>query len=43
MWILYICDVPWETNGESNQWHERLAIVQVQLKLILVFVKHPPD
>ena len=28
--------------GESRQWHERPAIVESNLKSILVFVKHPP-
>ena len=41
MWILKICAVPWETNDESNQWHELPAIVKFNLKSILVFVKHP--
>ena len=29
-------------NGKSNQWHEWLAIVKSNLKLILNFVKHSP-
>ena len=31
-----------ETIGENNQWHEWPAILKSNLKLILVFVKHPP-
>ena len=28
-------------NGESKQWHERLAIVKSNFKSILIFVKKP--
>ena len=30
-------------NGESKQWHEQPVIVTSNLKLTLVFVKHPQD
>ena len=29
-------------NGESKQWYEQSAICESNLKLILVFEKHPP-
>ena len=35
-------DHNWETNRDSNQWHEWPAIVKSNLKSILVFVKHSP-
>ena len=35
-------DHNWETNGESNQWHQCPAILKSKLKSILVFVKHSP-
>ena len=46
MKILQICDhdlyVPMPVNDESKEWHEQPAIAKSNLKLILVFVKHPP-
>ena len=35
-------DHNWETNGESNQWHEWPAIVQVQVKVDLSLCETPP-
>ena len=34
-------DHNWETNGESNQWHEQPATVKFNLKSILVLWNTP--